>query len=208
MGCRESLNRCDTADSNVEKRAQATLHFSADKRQSRRSRWLRRRIRHYYGVQTTYRPPRSPPHTNHRSIVECKAGKDDGRFSNEESHTSQSNSFAAASTCSSRQTMSTSSSDLSGALTEANGDVKAPKERHARNRKAGAHDTQYASARDVLLFLVGFRILNALTIRTFFQPDEYFQSLEPAWHMVFGRDSGAWITWVSLAVFCDAGDIH
>ncbi|KAF2840612.1 glycosyltransferase family 22 protein [Patellaria atrata CBS 101060] len=47
----------------------------------------------------------------------------------------------------------------------------------------------------VLFALIGFRIVNALTVRTFFQPDEYFQSLEPAWQMAFGRDSGAWITW-------------
>lgn len=52
-------------------------------------------------------------------------------------------------------------------------------------------------AQDILLFLVAFRILNALSIKTFFQPDEYFQSLEPAWQMAFGADSGAWITWVS-----------
>ena len=51
-------------------------------------------------------------------------------------------------------------------------------------------------SQDILLFLVAFRILNALSIRTFFQPDEYFQSLEPAWQMAFGTDSGAWITWV------------
>ena len=52
-------------------------------------------------------------------------------------------------------------------------------------------------SQDILLFLVAFRILNALSIKTFFQPDEYFQSLEPAWQMAFGADSGAWITWVS-----------
>ncbi len=56
-----------------------------------------------------------------------------------------------------------------------------------------------AVSRDVLLFLIAFRILNALSIKTFFQPDEYFQSLEPAWQMAFGADSGAWITWVSLS---------
>lgn len=55
-----------------------------------------------------------------------------------------------------------------------------------------------SSSRDVLLFLVAYRILNALSIKTFFQPDEYFQSLEPAWDMAFGPGSGAWITWVSL----------
>ncbi|CAF9916655.1 MAG: hypothetical protein GOMPHAMPRED_001069 [Gomphillus americanus] len=51
------------------------------------------------------------------------------------------------------------------------------------------------SSRDILVFLVAFRILNALCIKTFFQPDEYFQSLEPAWRIAFGPDSGAWITW-------------
>ena len=49
----------------------------------------------------------------------------------------------------------------------------------------------------IFLFLLAFRILNALSIRTFFQPDEYFQSLEPAWEMAFGADGGAWVTWVS-----------
>ena len=46
-------------------------------------------------------------------------------------------------------------------------------------------------------FLLAFRIANALSIKTFFQPDEYFQSLEPAWQLAFGRESGAWISWVS-----------
>ena len=53
------------------------------------------------------------------------------------------------------------------------------------------------ASHNILLFLVALRILNALSINTFFQPDEYFQSLEPAWQMAFGEDSGAWITWVS-----------
>ncbi|OJD29947.1 glycosyltransferase family 22 protein [Diplodia corticola] len=43
--------------------------------------------------------------------------------------------------------------------------------------------------------LLAMRIVNALTTRTFFQPDEFFQSLEPAWQMAFGEQSGAWITW-------------
>lgn len=49
---------------------------------------------------------------------------------------------------------------------------------------------------NVLLLLIAFRIVNALTISTFFQPDEYFQSLEPAWQMAFGPEANAWITWV------------
>ena len=48
----------------------------------------------------------------------------------------------------------------------------------------------------VLLFLFAFRIVNALALRTFFVPDEYYQSLEPAWHLAFGPKSGAWLTWV------------
>jgi GPI mannosyltransferase 3 len=68
--------------------------------------------------------------------------------------------------------------------------------------KAVKHVAQSATALDIFLFLVAFRILNALTIRTFFQPDEYFQSLEPAWQIVFGKNSGAWITWVSAATRC------
>ena len=52
------------------------------------------------------------------------------------------------------------------------------------------------TSRDVFLFLIAFRILNALSIKTFFQPDEYFQSLEPAWQIAFGSESGSWITWV------------
>ncbi|KAJ5579759.1 uncharacterized protein N7459_005744 [Penicillium hispanicum] len=50
-------------------------------------------------------------------------------------------------------------------------------------------------ASNILLFLIGFRILNAFAVRTFFQPDEFFQSLEPAWQIAFGKGQGAWITW-------------
>lgn len=31
---------------------------------------------------------------------------------------------------------------------------------------------------------------------TWFQPDEFYQALEPAWALAFGKESGAWITWV------------
>lgn len=64
-------------------------------------------------------------------------------------------------------------------------------------RRAVERVKQATTARDVFLFLVAFRILNALSVKTFFQPDEFFQSLEPAWKIAFGADSGAWITWVS-----------
>lgn len=48
----------------------------------------------------------------------------------------------------------------------------------------------------ILLALIAFRLLNTLVVRTFFQPDEFFQSLEPAWQAAFGMDQGAWMTWV------------
>jgi phosphatidylinositol glycan class B len=40
--------------------------------------------------------------------------------------------------------------------------------------------------------LVAFRILNACLVQTFFQPDEFFQSLEVAHRIVFGY---GWQTW-------------
>lgn len=68
-------------------------------------------------------------------------------------------------------------------------------------------------ARVVIAFLFVFRIVNALSIKTFFQPDEYFQTLEPAWQVAFGKDSGAWITWVSQCslpsyLFSRDADLH
>ena len=58
--------------------------------------------------------------------------------------------------------------------------------------------TRSGRGRDVLLYLIASRLLNALVIQTFFQPDEYFQALEPAWQLAFGSGAGAWITWVRL----------
>ena len=46
--------------------------------------------------------------------------------------------------------------------------------------------------RRIFLALVCIRIFNALTIRTFFQPDEYYQSLEPAWKLVYGYGETTW----------------
>jgi hypothetical protein len=54
--------------------------------------------------------------------------------------------------------------------------------------------------KDVRNLLLMFRFLNALCICTFFQPDEYFQALEPAWGLAFGPDSGAWMTWVNSSL--------
>jgi Alg9-like mannosyltransferase family len=49
----------------------------------------------------------------------------------------------------------------------------------------------------IFLSILSFRLVNALAIRAFFQPDEFFQSLEPAWELVFG---GGWVTWVFLCL--------
>ena len=44
----------------------------------------------------------------------------------------------------------------------------------------------------LFLKLVFFRIVNALLVQTFFQPDEFFQSLEVAHELVFRY---GWLTW-------------
>lgn len=54
--------------------------------------------------------------------------------------------------------------------------------------------------KDVFFVMLFVRLANSLCMKTFFQPDEYFQVLEPAWQMAFGPDSGAWITWVSTTL--------
>ncbi len=67
-------------------------------------------------------------------------------------------------------------------------------------RTEGKVHAQVAAAQvqDVVSLLLALRFINALCVRTFFQPDEYFQALEPAWSIAFGRDSGAWLTWVCV----------
>lgn len=59
-----------------------------------------------------------------------------------------------------------------------------------------------ASSQTIFLGLLAFRIVNALTVGTFFQPDEFYQALEPAWEMAFGGGSGGWITWASHFRLC------
>ena len=60
------------------------------------------------------------------------------------------------------------------------------------------HEVEKQENLDILYLLLAFRFVNALLVQTFFQPDEYFQSLEPGWQMAFGPASGAWITWASI----------
>ena len=55
-------------------------------------------------------------------------------------------------------------------------------------------------AREVLTVIFAIRFANSLCVRTFFQPDEYFQVLEPAWQLVYGEGSGAWLTWVRQTI--------
>lgn len=93
-------------------------------------------------------------------------------------------------------TMSTASSELSQASTKIDGDAVAPNDQKSSTRQTLHQVAESTTAQDILLFLIAFRILNALSVRTFFQPDEFFQSLEPAWQMVFGENNRAWITWV------------
>lgn len=96
--------------------------------------------------------------------------------------------------------MSSASSEIPRSSSTIDAEAKNSKKHKLHVGQAVKHVkdvAQSANAQDILLFLVAFRILNALTIQTFFQPDEYFQSLEPAWQLAFGEDSGAWITWVS-----------
>lgn len=49
---------------------------------------------------------------------------------------------------------------------------------------------------EALAVIFAWRLINAFCVRTFFQPDEYFQALEPAWQLMYGDGSGAWLTWV------------
>lgn len=66
----------------------------------------------------------------------------------------------------------------------------------AQSAKNNVPTVAAVQARDALAVIFAVRFVNALCVRTFFQPDEYFQALEPAWNLVFGEDSGAWLTWV------------
>ncbi|KAH6627634.1 Alg9-like mannosyltransferase family-domain-containing protein [Chaetomium tenue] len=70
-----------------------------------------------------------------------------------------------------------------------------PKSNKSNESKQVHAQVAAAQVGDVLSLLLLFRFINALCVRTFFQPDEYFQALEPAWSIAFGTDSGAWMTW-------------
>jgi phosphatidylinositol glycan class B len=74
--------------------------------------------------------------------------------------------------------------------------------RHAAAPQTRPPTSYREAALRTFALLLAFRIVNALTLRTFFQPDEFFQSLEPAWQLAFGDASNAWITWVNALHVC------
>ncbi len=89
---------------------------------------------------------------------------------------------------------STSPLPSDGAVAAAVADAEGPSPTRITNQPTR---TSFLESYDnVFLLLIGFRLLNALTVQTFFQPDEYFQALEPAWQFAFGEGAGAWMTWV------------
>lgn len=51
---------------------------------------------------------------------------------------------------------------------------------------------QLATSNLAIGALFAFRLINAFSIKTFFQPDEYYQSLEPAHRYVFGYGYETW----------------
>src|ERR1700687_5784740 len=61
-----------------------------------------------------------------------------------------------------------------------------------KRRQAPPDDAYFLLDRRVFLLLLCIRIFNAVTIQTFFQPDEYYQSLEPAWKLVYGYGETTW----------------
>ncbi|CZR58100.1 related to dolichyl-phosphate-mannose-glycolipid alpha-mannosyltransferase [Phialocephala subalpina] len=88
---------------------------------------------------------------------------------------------------------STTRSELKAPTNATKGDQVQPPEYPQDNDLH--HLVNEQSAKDTWMLLLVFRCVNAALVWTFFQPDEYFQSLEPAWQMAFGSQSGAWITW-------------
>ena len=75
-------------------------------------------------------------------------------------------------------------------------DQEAPRHERSTAPQKATRTPMYLDPQNVLLFLIGLRLVNALTIQTFFQPDEYFQALEPALQWAFTEDAGTWMTWV------------
>lgn len=94
--------------------------------------------------------------------------------------------------------MTAATSGISQRSSDSVVDNSKPEHHLSRSKNKGDRILLALDPQRVLIFLIGFRLLNALVLQTFFQPDEYFQSLEPAWYLAFGENSAAWITWVRL----------
>lgn len=74
-----------------------------------------------------------------------------------------------------------------------------PSSKHGKSLAQGRHPMKAPILKNqkwIFFALVAFRLFNSYFVQTSFQPDEYFQSLEPAWDIAFGPNSGAWLTWV------------
>jgi phosphatidylinositol glycan class B len=56
---------------------------------------------------------------------------------------------------------------------------------------------QLFKQKQIVFISLAVRIIQALLTSTFFQPDEYFQALEPAHHLVFGYGHLTW-EWLSI----------
>jgi hypothetical protein len=61
-----------------------------------------------------------------------------------------------------------------------------------KRRQSPLDDAHVLFDRRVFLVLLCIRVFNSLTVQTFFQPDEYYQSLEPAWKLVYGYGETTW----------------
>lgn len=61
-----------------------------------------------------------------------------------------------------------------------------------KRRQSPFDDAHVLLDRRVFLMLLCIRVFNSLTVQTFFQPDEYYQSLEPAWNLVYGYGETTW----------------
>ena len=60
----------------------------------------------------------------------------------------------------------------------------------------------------VLVLACVFRVVNAVLVRTYFSPDEYWQSLEVAHEFVFGTRFGTALTWEWLPPAQIRGSLH
>ncbi|KAK8969474.1 Dol-P-Man:Man(7)GlcNAc(2)-PP-Dol alpha-1,6-mannosyltransferase [Platanthera guangdongensis] len=65
-------------------------------------------------------------------------------------------------------------------------------EQQQEDRKAGPSYTVFSSQKSIFAFCLIFRALNSFLVQTYFNPDEHWQALEVAHHMVFGYGHFTW----------------